>query len=66
MATLNRGSARLTVSEETRPVNAVRPAAGASVWHHVFLADLTQPATPHITTAEQAIVVAGDAADGDA
>ena len=47
-------------------IQDVRPAAGASVWHHVFLADLTQPATPHITTAEQAIVVAGDAADGDA
>jgi LPS export ABC transporter permease LptG/LPS export ABC transporter permease LptF len=35
------------------------PAAGAALWHHVFLADLTQPADPHITTAEQAIVVNG-------
>lgn len=32
---------------------------GASLWKHVFLADLTQPATPHIVTAEQALVVAG-------
>jgi LPS export ABC transporter permease LptF/LPS export ABC transporter permease LptG len=35
------------------------PAQGASVWRHVFMADLTEPATPHITTAEQAVVVAG-------
>ena len=47
-------------------IQDVTPAAGAAVWHHVFLADLTQPATPHITTAEQALVVSGDAADGDA
>jgi LPS export ABC transporter permease LptG/LPS export ABC transporter permease LptF len=47
-------------------IQDVRPAAGAAVWHHVFLADLTQPATPHITTAEQAIAVNGDAANGDA
>ncbi|HMF65721.1 MAG TPA: LPS export ABC transporter permease LptF [Edaphobacter sp.] len=42
-------------------IQDVRPAAGAAVWHHVFLADLTQPATPHITTADQAVVVNGDA-----
>jgi LPS export ABC transporter permease LptG/LPS export ABC transporter permease LptF len=47
-------------------IQDVTPAAGAAIWHHVFLADLTQPATPHITTAEQALVVSGDAADGDA
>src|SRR5216683_632215 len=41
-------------------IQDVRPAAGAAVWHHVFLADLTQPATPHITTADEAIVVNGD------
>jgi LPS export ABC transporter permease LptG/LPS export ABC transporter permease LptF len=41
-------------------IQDVRPAAGAAVWHHVFLADLTQPATPHITTAEQAIAVSSD------
>jgi LPS export ABC transporter permease LptG/LPS export ABC transporter permease LptF len=41
-------------------IQDVRPAAGAAVWHHVFLADLTQLATPHITTADQAVVVNGD------
>jgi LPS export ABC transporter permease LptG/LPS export ABC transporter permease LptF len=30
---------------------------GAAVWHHVFLADLTNPATPHIITSEQAIAL---------
>jgi LPS export ABC transporter permease LptG/LPS export ABC transporter permease LptF len=34
---------------------------GASIWHNVFLADLTQPATPHIITAEEAIASAGGA-----
>src|SRR5579871_360831 len=47
-------------------IQDVRPAAGASLWHHVFLADLTQPATPHITTADEAVVVAGSDATGDA
>jgi len=42
------------------------PAAGAAVWHHVFLADITQPADPHITTAEQAIVVNGTPNTADA
>src|SRR3569623_16887 len=36
-------------------VQDARPAAGAAVWRHVFLADLTQPANPNITTADQAI-----------
>ncbi len=40
-------------------VQDVRPAQGASLWRHVFLADLAQPATPHITTAENAVVLAG-------
>jgi LPS export ABC transporter permease LptF/LPS export ABC transporter permease LptG len=40
-------------------VQDVRPAQGAALWRHVFLADLTQPATPHITTAEEAVVVPG-------
>ena len=40
-------------------IQDVTPAAGAALWHHVFLADLTEPANPHITTAEQAIVVNG-------
>jgi LPS export ABC transporter permease LptG/LPS export ABC transporter permease LptF len=40
-------------------IQDVSPAAGASLWHHVFLADLTEPADPHITTADQAVVVNG-------
>ncbi len=38
-------------------IQDVQPAAGAALWHHVFLADLTQPGNPNITTAEQAVVV---------
>jgi LPS export ABC transporter permease LptG/LPS export ABC transporter permease LptF len=34
-------------------------ANGTAIWKHVFLADLTQPATPHIISAQQAIVQAG-------
>jgi LPS export ABC transporter permease LptF/LPS export ABC transporter permease LptG len=37
-------------------VQDVLPAAGAAAWHHIFLADLTQPANPNITTADQALV----------
>src|SRR6266481_4387438 len=40
-------------------IQDVRPAAGAALWHHVFLADLTEPGNPNITTADQAIVVNG-------
>ncbi len=40
-------------------VQDVRPAAGAAVWRHVFLADVAEPASPHITTADQALVVNG-------
>jgi LPS export ABC transporter permease LptG/LPS export ABC transporter permease LptF len=47
-------------------VQNVTPASGAAIWHHVFLADLTEPATPHITTADQALVVNGAAATDDA
>ena len=36
-------------------VQDVSPEAGVATWHHVFLADLTQPANPNVTTAEQAI-----------
>ena len=32
------------------------PAAGTATWHHIFLADLTQPANPNVTTADQALV----------
>ncbi len=39
----------------------VVPGTGAAVWRNVFLADLTQPATPHIVTARQAIVQNGGA-----
>jgi len=41
-------------------IQNVTPAAGAALWHHVFLADLTQPANPNITTADQAVVVSND------
>lgn len=41
-------------------IQDVRPATGAALWRHVFLADLTQPANPNITTADQAVVVNGD------
>jgi len=37
-------------------VQDVRPTAGISTWHHVFLADLTQPANPDVTTADRALV----------
>jgi LPS export ABC transporter permease LptF/LPS export ABC transporter permease LptG len=40
-------------------IQDVSPAAGAALWHHVFLADLTEPTDPHITTADQAVVVNG-------
>ena len=34
-------------------------ANGTAIWKHVFLADLTQPATPYIISAQEAIVQAG-------
>jgi LPS export ABC transporter permease LptG/LPS export ABC transporter permease LptF len=34
-------------------------ANGTAIWHHVFIADLTKPASPHIITATQATVLAG-------
>ncbi len=37
-------------------VQEVRPGTGAALWHHVFIADLSQPTSPRITTADQAIV----------
>ena len=45
-------------------IQDVRPAAGAALWHHVFLADLTQPGNPNIITADQAIVVNGTGDNG--
>jgi LPS export ABC transporter permease LptG/LPS export ABC transporter permease LptF len=44
-------------------VQNVVPSAGTPVWHHVFLADITQPANPQVTTADQAIVSASGASD---
>jgi len=41
-------------------VQDVRPGSGAALWRHVFIADLTDPATPKVTTAEEALVTAGD------
>ncbi len=40
-------------------IQDVRPAAGAALWHHVFLADLSQRGNPNITTADEAVVVNG-------
>jgi len=37
-------------------VQDVRPGPAGTVWHHVFLADLTQPANPNVTTADQAVL----------
>ncbi|WP_263366085.1 LPS export ABC transporter permease LptF [Edaphobacter bradus] len=42
-------------------IQDVRPASGAALWRHVFLADITQPANPNITTADEAVVVGNDA-----
>ena len=46
-------------------VQDVQPAAGAALWHHLFLADLTQPAAPSIITADQAVVVNSSDAAAD-
>ena len=37
-------------------VQDVRPGNGVALWRHVFVADMTDPDTPHITTAEEAVV----------
>ena len=34
-------------------------ANGTAIWHHVFIADLTKPASPYIITANEATVLAG-------
>jgi LPS export ABC transporter permease LptG/LPS export ABC transporter permease LptF len=47
-------------------VQDISPAAGASLWKHVFLADLTEPANPHVTTADSAVVVNGSPNTPDA
>ncbi len=47
-------------------VQEVKPVSnGASVWKHVFLADLSEPTSPHITTADNALVVNEPALPGD-
>lgn len=38
-------------------VEDVKPAAGASVWRGVFLADITVPSAPRITLAQQGVVI---------
>ena len=45
-------------------VQDVRPGTGAALWRHVFLADLTQPTSPRITTADEAIVTQEASAEG--
>lgn len=40
-------------------IQELRPGSGAALWSHVFLADISQPAHPSITTADSAVVVAG-------
>ena len=46
----------LYVSDVTPGMN------GSALWRHIFLADLTQPASPHIITAEEGAVAAGGGA----
>ncbi len=46
-------------------IQNVRPAAGAALWDHVFLADLSDPGSPKVTVADQAVVVNGSASAGD-
>jgi LPS export ABC transporter permease LptG/LPS export ABC transporter permease LptF len=41
-------------------VENVRSGTGAANWGHVFLADLTDPVSPNVTTAEDATVTNGD------
>ena len=45
-------------------VQDVRPGSGAALWRHVFIADLTEPANPKVTTADEAIVTASVGASG--
>ena len=44
-------------------VQDVRPGSGAAIWRHVFLADVTEPANPRVTTATQALVTSGGPGD---
>jgi len=40
-------------------VQDIRASEGASRWQRIFLADLSDPVAPKVTTAEQAVVVNG-------
>jgi LPS export ABC transporter permease LptF/LPS export ABC transporter permease LptG len=44
-------------------VQDVRPGSGAALWRHVFLADVTEPANPRVTTAEEALVTSAGPGD---
>ena len=44
-------------------VQDVRPGNGAAIWRHVFLADVTEPANPRVTTAEEAVVTSAGPGD---
>jgi LPS export ABC transporter permease LptF len=45
-------------------VQDVRPGTGAALWRHVFIADLSEPATPRITTSDKALVTSEPSPDG--
>ena len=44
-------------------VQDVRPGSVTALWRHVFLADVTEPANPRITTAEEALVTSSGPGD---
>ena len=44
-------------------VQDVRPGNGSAIWRHVFLADVTEPANPRVTTADEAIVTSAGPGD---
>ncbi len=44
-------------------VQDVRPGSGAAIWRHVFVADVTEPANPRVTTADQAVVTSAGPGD---
>lgn len=46
-------------------VQDVRSGTGASNWRRLFIADVTDPSAPRITTSESATVVAAGAEDGE-
>ena len=44
-------------------VQDVRPGSGSALWRHVFLADVSEPANPKVTTADEAVVTSGGPGD---